>query len=114
MVHDPTSRLRHFLDCYARKDLPALSRMLAEDVSLRDWNVSVHGRAAAEAEMQRNFDDARSIAIEVLRVYANADGVAGELRITVDGTIELHVVDVMQFDADGRICAIRSYKGRAD
>ena len=107
-------RFRHFLACYARKDLAAISRMLAEGVTLRDWDISVQGRADVERATSDNFAAAHSIDIEVLAVYESAGAVAGELRILVDGKIELFVVDVIQFDAQGQVTAIRSYKGRAD
>jgi ketosteroid isomerase-like protein len=105
---------RHFLECYARKDIDGISRMLADDVSLRDWDISVRGRSAVESATRKNFEDAASIEIEVLRVYESPNTVAGELRIVVDEAIELFVVDVIQFHDDGLIGAIRSYKGRAD
>lgn len=107
-------RFHHFLACYARKDLEGISRMLADGVSLRDWDIAVQGKAAVEQATAANFSAARSIDIEVLAVYENAGAVAGELRIVVDGEIELFVVDVIQFDAQGQVAAIRSYKGRAD
>jgi ketosteroid isomerase-like protein len=107
-------RYRHFLACYARKDLAAISRMLAEGVTLRDWDISVQGRADVERATSDNFAAAQSIDIEVLAVYERADAVAGELKILVDGKIELFVVDVIQFDAQGQVAAIRAYKGRAD
>jgi steroid delta-isomerase len=111
---DLVARFRQFLDCYAAKDLAGISKMLAPSATLRDWNLSVRGQAAVEAETQRNFDNARSIAIEVLRLHESERSVAGELRIVVDGDIELFVVDVLDFDGEGRIAAIRSYKGRGD
>lgn len=39
---------------------------------------------------------------------------AGELRIVVDGTIEMYVVDVISFDSNGKIKSIRAYLGRGD
>lgn len=107
-------RFRRFLACYAQQDLAGISRMLADSVTLRDWDISVRGRAAVEQATSANFAAALSIDIEVLAVYENADAVAGELRILVDGQIELFVVDVIRFDDQGQITAIRSYKGRAD
>lgn len=109
-----TDRFRHFLACYARKDLPGISRMLADSVSLRDWNISVQGRADVEQATSANFAAARSIDIDVLTVYESPYAVAGELRIVVDGQTELFVVDVIQFDPHGQVTAIRSYKGRTD
>ena len=107
-------RFRHYLDAYARKDLAAISRMLAKEATLRDWNVSALGRIAVEQATADNFRAAGRIEIEVLAVYESKGAVAGELRIVVDEAIELYVVDVIQFDDRGQVTAIRSYKGRAD
>jgi ketosteroid isomerase-like protein len=107
------SHFLHFLNCYAKKDIHGISQMLADDVTLRDWNISVHGRAEVEAATQQNFRDAESIEIDVLHVYESQDAVVGELKIVVDRTIELYIVDVIQFDSASKLNAIRSYKGRA-
>lgn len=111
---DLRARFLAYLDAYARKDLDAVSAMLAPDATLRDWNVAVRGRRAVETETLKNFRDANTIDIDVLHVYERPGAVAGELRIVVDGTVELFVVDVVEFDTDGLVTAIRSYKGRAD
>ena len=105
---------RGYLRSYADRDLAAISEILADEVLLRDWNISVHGRAEALRETADNFANSESVEIEVLDLYERADTVAGEVRIVVDGTIELFVVDVVTFDERGRITAIRSYKGRGD
>jgi hypothetical protein len=110
----PLQHFHHYLDRYAAKDLDAIAAMFDPHVHLRDWNISVHGRAAALAETQRNFDSAQAIGIEVLHVHESAHAVAGELRVVVDGSIVLHVVDVVQFSPAGLITAIRAYLGRAD
>ena len=102
--------LRH----YSHRDLAHVSGMFADDVTLRDWNISVVGKAAAIAETGRNFEASQSIEIQTLGIYEGGDTVAGELRIVVDGKIELHVVDVIGFDPDGKIKSIRAYLGRGD
>lgn len=117
-------RFLDYLDAYVARDLARIDPMLADGVTLRDWNLQVRGRAAALAETQRNFEGCRAIAIEVLATTASVGAaggtVAGELRIVVDGAagaagpIELFVVDVIDFDARGRIAAIRAYLGRGD
>jgi len=102
------------LELYAEKDLEAIAAMLADDVHLRDWNISVRGKTEALQETAKNFAKADSLEIRVLELYENATTVAGEVHIVVNCTIELHVVDVVAFDAEGKIKAIRSYKGRND
>lgn len=104
------TQLRH----YAEKNLEATTAMFAEDIHLRDWNISVHGKAAALRETAKNFAEAESLEIRVLALYENAATVAGEVHIIVNGTIDLYVVDVMTFNSQGLITSIRSYKGRGD
>ena len=102
--------LRH----YADKDLDQIAAMFADAITLRDWNLSVSGKAAALSETARNFANARTIEIQPIHLYESADAVAGELSIVIDGATELFVVDVLTFAADGRIQAIRAYLGRGD
>ena len=103
-----------YLTHYANKDIAKISAMLAEDVTLRDWNISVSGKASVIAETEKNFQAADTVEIEILHLYAAEQGVAGVLRIIVDGTTILYVVDVVSFNADGKIKAIRAFIGRGD
>lgn len=107
-------RLLAYLRAYEAKDINAVSTMFSEGVSLRDWDISVQGRAAALAETQKNFGAVRELQIVPLRLYDAEGAVAAELQIVINGVIDLRVVDVVEFDAQGCILAIRAYKGRSD
>lgn len=50
----------------------------------------------------------------MLSVQEGGNTVSAELRILVDGVTELFVVDVLAFDRQGQVEAIRSYLGRGD
>ncbi|MBX9868598.1 MAG: hypothetical protein K2X63_02265, partial [Burkholderiaceae bacterium] len=104
------SYLRH----YESKNLDQISEMFSEDVTLRDWRICVGGKVAAVAETKANFEAAQSIQIQPLHLYETSSAVAGELKILVDGKVELFVVDVVEFDAGGKIKAIRAFLGRGD
>lgn len=104
---------RRFLAAYAARDLDAICAMVSSDVLLRDWNVEVHGADAFRSETQHNFENARSIAIEVLHLHATEVSAAVEVLITVDDNIRLRVVDVLDIGEDGLVTAVRSYKGLA-
>ncbi len=106
-----TELFQTYLRHYGNKDLEAISAMYADDIHLRDWNISVHGKAAVMAETAKNFAEAQTLAVMVMALYENANTVAGEVYIHVNG-LDLYVVDIMKFDANGKITAIRSYKGR--
>lgn len=108
------STARAYLAAYAARDLVAVEPLFADAITLRDWKIRVVGKAAALAETRSNFEAVQHLAIDVLAVYERAGGVAAELRIVIDGRDTLHVVDVFDFDAEGRISAIRAFIGRGD
>lgn len=103
-----------YLKKYAEKDINSMEEMFSEDIVLRDWKISVEGKKNALNETRKNFQNATSIEIEVLSTYENKDTVAAELKITVDATEELYVVDVITIDSKGKIKSIRAYLGRGD
>jgi hypothetical protein len=106
--------LRTYLRLYEAKDIDALAAMLADEVQLRDWKICVSGKTAVLAETRANFAAADSLQIEVLSLHEGAHSASAELRILVDAKLELFVVDVLDFDAEGYINAIRAYLGRGD
>jgi steroid delta-isomerase len=106
--------LLSYLRCYESKNLQGIAAQLADDVVLRDWKICVKGKAAALMEKANNFAAARSLSVEVISVTESDASAAAELRIVVNHETELFVVDVLDFDADGRISAIRAYLGRGD
>ncbi|WP_349239480.1 GNAT family N-acetyltransferase [Pelomonas sp. V22] len=111
----PAERLRAYLQAYEARDLARVGRQFADDIRLVDWNLAVQGKAAALDETRKNFESVRSLSIELLAIYeGEGDGehrAAAELEIVIDGSLHLHVIDALRFDAAGRITEIRAYKG---
>ena len=103
-----------YLKKYADKDLSSIETMFSDDIVLRDWKIRVEGRKNALKETRKNFENADTIEIEVLSTYENKNTVAAELKITVDTTEELYVVDVITLNKEGKISSIRAYLGRGD
>ena len=104
-------RFLDYIGYYSKKNLHAISMMLAVDVTLRDWNISVSGKTAFLEETANNFDSVETIQIELCSMYENQNIVAAELIILVNGQIELPVVDVIAFDSSNQIQSIRAYRG---
>ncbi len=103
-----------YLKKYAEKDIQGVEALFSNEIILRDWKIRVVGKESALSETRKNFAAADSIDIEVLATYENNDTVAAELKITVDETEELFVVDVITFDSNSKIVSIRAYLGRGD
>lgn len=103
-----------YLEKYVEKDLTAIESMFADNIILRDWKIRVVGKKNALLETQKNFESANSIEIDVLALHGDQDTVAAELKIVVDKSEELYVVDVITLNSEGQIESIRAYKGRGD
>ncbi|MBN4055200.1 nuclear transport factor 2 family protein [bacterium AH-315-K03] len=103
-----------YLSHYSDKNISKISGMFANDITLRDWKISVSGKATAIAETQKNFDSAKTIEIEILHTYEAEQAVTGELRIVVNETEVLYVVDVVTFNTNNQIKSVRAYLGRGD
>ncbi len=115
MVKDSNKEIcLSYLCKYAEKDINSVEEMFSEDISLRDWKIHVIGKKNALIETRKNFESADSIVIEVLFTYENKNTVAAELKITVNTTEVLYVVDVITINSDGKIKSIRAYLGRGD
>lgn len=103
-----------YLRKYASKDLGGIAELLADDVVLRDWKIRVVGKEMAIAETRKNFEAQESIVIDVITTYENEQSIAAELKITIDHTEELYVVDVITFNERHQINSIRAYLGRGN
>jgi len=114
VASDRLDLVRAYLAAYAARDLAAIAPLFAEAVTLRDWKIRVVGKAAALAETRKNFEAVQHLQIDMLAAHLRDGGAAAELKIVVDRRDTLHVVDVFDFDASGRISAIRAYIGRGD
>ncbi len=103
-----------YLRKYEEKDIDGIEKMFSNTIILRDWKIQVMGKKNALEETRKNFEAANSIRIEVLATFENRNTVVAELKITVDNTEELYVVDVITFNTEGQIESIRAYLGRGD
>lgn len=111
MTFSAAESLLLYLKAYAAKDIDQIAAQLSPDVQLQDWNLAVQGAAAVLDETRKNFQAASQLAIEVVQVLSDARSAAAVLRISVGEEAILDVVDVLTFDDQGRIAAIRAFKG---
>lgn len=102
---------REFLAAYEAKNLPAISSILAEGVVVRDWNIEVVEKTQALREFAKNFEEASSLSIQIVRLHSSENAVAAELEIKVNEIEILRVVDVIAFAENNEITSIVSYKG---
>ena len=59
---------------------------------------------------QRIFQTFKNLSINVCKLSSNDDTVFAQIEILADGTV-IPVVDVLEFNSEGKIAKIRAYRG---
>ena len=62
---DLETKTRNYFTAFANKDLEKLSEIFSPNISLKDWNLSAHGRPAVLEANAKIFDDIEKINIDV-------------------------------------------------
>ena len=101
----------NYFEAFSNKDLEKLSQIYSEDVSLADWEPLFFDGKNSVLEANKNlFDSVDSLNIVVKRIGLNDKNVFAEIDILINNTIQLFVVDILEFDQDQKIKSIRAYK----
>ncbi len=103
-----------YLKQYESKDLKGIENIFSNDIVLRDWKIRVVGKEKALVETKKNFESVDSIKIEVLELYENCNTIAAELKIIINNSEELYVVDVITINSEGKINSIKAFIGRGN
>ena len=111
MIDVRFAALKYLAD-FSRQDVGALSAVFSDAVTLRDWDLgTVRGKAAVLAANEKIFSSVKSIEARPLTVHVAGQTAIAELEVHVDGKLAALVVDIIDFGDDGRINAIRAYRG---
>ncbi len=102
--------LRYF-QTFSKKDINALRDLYSSDVTLNDWEISAKGLDAVLDANSNIFNIAKNITVKPLNVYQDGNTVIAELEITLNACEPIKVVDIIEFTNNGKICAIRAFKG---
>ncbi len=105
------ARAIEFLGAYEAKDLHAISKLITDDVVVRDWNLELLGKPEALRLFAKNFEAADSLAIRISQLMVSDASVAAEIEIEVNHSEHLKVVDVIHSNQKFEITAVVSYKG---
>ena len=106
---------RQYFDVWNTHDVTRLRPLLADGVTLRDWDIQASGADAVASANGKIFAALPKISIEVetIHVSDHTRTAACEILVRLHNERDevLRVVDVIVFDHDGKITAVRAYKG---
>jgi len=102
-----------YFDAFSARDLDRLEELYSSNIYLRDWEGTWVGAQSVLYANKEIFDGVEAIVVRPLALHFDAEArtCAAEVEILANGLETLQVVDVIEFNSDGKITSIRAYKG---
>jgi len=101
----------NYFNTFSNKDTEGLRALFSNDVYLRDWEISESGIENVISANQKIFDSFDTINVIPIEICQTGNITASEMEIHINKSEVIRVVDVIEFNGDGKICAVRAYKG---
>ena len=93
--------LKYFQD-FSNKDISSLKKVFANDIVLRDWEIEAKGIDAVIKANQNIFNNVISILVDPQNLYQEGNIVIGELKILINDSEMIYVVDLLEFNKDNK------------
>eukprot|EP00242_Pyramimonas_sp_CCMP2087_P006512 CAMPEP_0198209972 /NCGR_PEP_ID=MMETSP1445-20131203/18013_1 /TAXON_ID=36898 /ORGANISM="Pyramimonas sp., Strain CCMP2087" /LENGTH=114 /DNA_ID=CAMNT_0043883897 /DNA_START=219 /DNA_END=563 /DNA_ORIENTATION=- len=112
---DTITLANNYFDVWNTHDGTAVGQLFAPEGTLRDWDVFVKGAEEVGLANANIFAAVPGIKITVEKLHPTepTKTVACEILVHLNNDAKevLKVVDIIEFNSDGKITAIRAYKG---
>ena len=100
-----------YFKAFSNRDIESITKLVSEDINLRDWDIEANGIDEFIKATNNIFTAFSQISIKILHIHQTEHVLIFELKIILDNTITLLVVDILEFTKDHKIKVIRAYKG---
>ena len=103
--------LMEYFNFFSMKDTESLKALMSDDIVLKDWNTHVTGKVSVIEVIDNLFAMANSIKATPVSFFSNSDySYAVQVAILVNKEPLIDVIDVIDFDTDGKIAKILAFK----
>ncbi len=126
MMNKNIQQLRKYFQAFADKNIEVLTEMFTDDIILIDWNNTFTGKDQVVNEVQGIFANFKTIKLEVTDIFSSLniinadrgettvsipkdDSFACEIVIVFDDLEPLYIMDLIEFDNEGRIKKLTAY-----
>ena len=126
MMNKNIQQLRNYFQAFADKNIEVLTEMFTDDIILIDWNNTFTGKDQVVNEVQGIFANFKTIKLEVTDIFSSLniinadrgettvsipkdDSFACEIVIVFDDLEPLYIMDLIEFDNEGRIKKLTAY-----
>ena len=100
-----------YFKTFSKKNLNGLKKMFDDDVTLRDWDIDEKGIKNVLKANLNIFQNVKKINVIPQNIIAENNFISAELKIIVNDSEELKVVDLIEFNKKGKIISIKAFKG---
>ena len=100
-----------YFKTFSEKNIDGLSEMFDDNVSLRDWDIDKKGIESVLKANLNIFQNVKTINAIPQNIISENNFVFAELKIVVNDSDELKVVDLIEFNKKGKIISIKAFKG---
>ena len=126
MMNKNIQQLRKYFQAFADKNIEILTEMFTDDIILIDWNNTFTGKDQVVNEVQGIFTNFNTIKLQVTDIFSSLniinadrgettvsipkdDSFACEIVIVFDDLEPLYIMDLIEFDDEGRIKKLTAY-----
>ena len=126
MMNKNIQQLRKYFQAFADKNIEVLTEMFTDNIILIDWNNTFTGKDQVVNEVQGIFANFKTIKLEVTDIFSSLniinadrgettvsipkdDSFACEIVIVFDDLEPLYIMDLIEFDDEGRIKKLTAY-----
>ena len=93
------------------KNISKLAEMFAEEVRLRDWNLTAFGREQTLIANSNIFTSVKTCSALPLYMYQDGNTVACRLNVYINDDNAFEVLDLITFNDEGKIVEILAFRG---
>ena len=101
---------KKYFELFSNKDIERLKEMFDLNCSLQDWEINVNGKEEVLKANKKIFDSVETIEVQAQNIYCDGNVIIADLLITINNADKLFVVDIIQFNEEGKIQSILAYK----
>ena len=100
-----------YFKIFSEKNINGLREMFDDNVTLRDWEIDKQGIENVLKANLNIFQNVKTIKAIPQNIVSENNFVFAELKIVVNDSDELKVVDLIEFNKKGKIISIKAFKG---
>ena len=100
-----------YFKTFSEKNIDGLREMFDDNVTLRDWDIDKKGIESVLKANLNIFQNVKTINAIPQNIISENNFLFAELKIVVNDSDELKVVDLIEFNKKGKIISIKAFKG---